>query len=473
MRMIGAVRLSRDTDETTSPERQREVINAWGALHRHDVVHVTEDVDVSGAVSAFTRGDLGPWLTDAPPSPWDLLVVSKLDRLSRSILDFGRLLEWCQSRGKAIVSVSEGVDFSTPTGRLLASIIVLFAQFERDRMSERRSEAAVKLRKTARWGGGLFVYGYQPQATGAGWLLVPDPVTSVVVQRMADDMIGGMSANRLARQLTEEGVETPRKAASWSPETVLRVLRNPALRGYVVRLDGSIERGDDGLPVKRAPVLEDDTWTRLQAVLTSGKTPVHREGASPLLDVAHCGLCGRKLHSALSSYQGRKFAYYRCAGVKRGTCKAGLIPQRDLESRVDREVVERYASVKYPERIITLASDNSGELAEVEESIAEIEAEVMAKRMPASSAGRMLTALEERRMLLAAIKPRAERVEYVETSDETVADRYLRLDPEQRRVMLLGLGVRVDAIKVRKATKLKPAGIAVNLSSAALVTADS
>jgi hypothetical protein len=62
--VLGAVRLSRMVDESTSPERQREQIRTWSKLHAHQVVHITEDTGVSGAIPATARPQLGPWLTD-------------------------------------------------------------------------------------------------------------------------------------------------------------------------------------------------------------------------------------------------------------------------------------------------------------------------------------------------------------------------------------------------------------------------
>jgi DNA invertase Pin-like site-specific DNA recombinase len=116
MRLLGAVRLSSLTDESTSPVRQREQIEGWGKLHRHTLAAITEDLDVSGAVSPFERPELGPWLTDpAKIALWDALIISKFDRLGRSQRDYLDLIEWTEANGKALVSVAESLDFSTPT----------------------------------------------------------------------------------------------------------------------------------------------------------------------------------------------------------------------------------------------------------------------------------------------------------------------------------------------------------------------
>jgi site-specific DNA recombinase len=84
-RVLGGVRLSRLVDESTSPERQRDQIRTWSKLHSHEVAHITEDTDASGAIPASSRPGLGPWLTDpALVGRWDILVAAKLDRITRS-----------------------------------------------------------------------------------------------------------------------------------------------------------------------------------------------------------------------------------------------------------------------------------------------------------------------------------------------------------------------------------------------------
>ena len=115
---------------------------------------MTEDVDTSGSVSPFDREDLGPWLTDpAKIGQWDALIVHKLDRLTRSMVDFIALLDWCRENGKTVISVSESFDFSTAHGRMLAQPLAMFAEFERSRIGERRADHARKARGLARWDG--------------------------------------------------------------------------------------------------------------------------------------------------------------------------------------------------------------------------------------------------------------------------------------------------------------------------------
>jgi site-specific DNA recombinase len=145
--VLGATRLSRDADESTSIERQSGGINGWADLRKtttgddYRVIHISEDSDVSGAVSPFERAGLGPYLTEPLLSTWQVLVVFRLDRLTRSIADFETVWKFLESNGKSLVSVAEQIDFGTTTGRLMARQLVIFAEYEREIIKARIKNA--------------------------------------------------------------------------------------------------------------------------------------------------------------------------------------------------------------------------------------------------------------------------------------------------------------------------------------------
>ena len=122
-RALGVRRLSHLTDESTSIERQGEHIENNVKARGDALVYMTCDTDVSGSVSPFEREDLGPWLTDPDKiAQWDYLIFTKLDRLTRSLIDFDAIVNWCDKNGKTVVSISESIDLSSYVGRMLANI---------------------------------------------------------------------------------------------------------------------------------------------------------------------------------------------------------------------------------------------------------------------------------------------------------------------------------------------------------------
>src|SRR5690606_11318181 len=120
-RALAAVRLSVLSDSSTS--RGRRVEHGTNRVRARGWEHAgtAEDPDVSATkYSPFNRPELGQWLTDDPPEPWDVLVVWRLDRLIRSSRDLAELLAWCEDRGKGFVSATEGFDLRTPFGKAMA-----------------------------------------------------------------------------------------------------------------------------------------------------------------------------------------------------------------------------------------------------------------------------------------------------------------------------------------------------------------
>jgi site-specific DNA recombinase len=102
MRLLPAIRLSIRDDASTSLERQMDKIQTYARLGDHELVSISEaeyDLDVSGAVSPWERPGLGPWLTDDRLGMWDAICVAKLDRLTRSLIDFVTLMAWLEARG--------------------------------------------------------------------------------------------------------------------------------------------------------------------------------------------------------------------------------------------------------------------------------------------------------------------------------------------------------------------------------------
>jgi site-specific DNA recombinase len=252
----------------------------------------------------------------------DVLMIAKLDRLSRSLADFVALLDWCKAHGKSIVSISESLDFSTPAGRMFANLLSCFAQFERERMSERWADHARKARSEARWDGRSIPPGYRPVKVNSHFELEPDPAGAEKIRSMAQAAIGGKSAVKIAA------------STGHHPSTVLSILRNQSLRGFVLHA-GQPVRGEDGLPVTRTPILDDDTWGRLQAALDRQARPRSgtRSDGSLLLGVLHCGKCGARLYFSTKA-EGARYRH-----PARSECRGGSFVAARMEKAVDEELL--------------------------------------------------------------------------------------------------------------------------------------
>lgn len=162
--MIGYLRVSTE-EQTTSGlglEAQRETITRYADAHGWDVIWY-EDAGLSA--KSMDRPALQEALTRLHPKNRDVdgIVVAKLDRLSRSVHDFSGLLRMANARKWSVVAIDLGVDTSTPTGRLVANVMMSVAEWEREIIGVRTSDAmqAAK-RKGQRFGPASAL----PQATG-------------------------------------------------------------------------------------------------------------------------------------------------------------------------------------------------------------------------------------------------------------------------------------------------------------------
>jgi DNA invertase Pin-like site-specific DNA recombinase len=138
------------------------------------------------------------------------VVVAKLDRLSRSLMDFSALMERARRRGWALVALDLGVDTTTPAGEMLANVLASFAQYERRIIGQRTKDALAEKRR-------------QGVRLGRRRVLDKDVVARIVGAREA-----GQTLAAIAGDLNAEGVPTARGGQRWYDSTVRCVLRYAA-----------------------------------------------------------------------------------------------------------------------------------------------------------------------------------------------------------------------------------------------------
>lgn len=284
LRGVRAVRLSVLTDETTSPERQRESCDGAAAALGVDFGgREALDLDVSASkTTPFDRPELGGWL--ARPDEFDVIVWWRFDRAVRSQGDMHELAKWASEHRKMLV-FAEGIgggrqtfDFRDPINpvtRMMLNQFAFAAEMEAWSIKERVTGAQAAMRMMPlRWRGSRQHYGYMPAPLeGGGWTLVPDPDAVKVIERMIRELMGGKTASQVAAGLNADGILSPRdyraekknrtlggktggakgetttrERFTWGPSIVKRVLTSPALIGWKMH-KGNPVRDSTGAPV--------------------------------------------------------------------------------------------------------------------------------------------------------------------------------------------------------------------------------
>ena len=203
--VVGYTRVSTEEQSRngTSLEAQREAIAAECRRRGWKLVEVREDAGFSG--KSLRRPGIRAALEAVESGRADALVVSKLDRLTRSLRDFTALLERARREGWALTVLDADVDTSTAAGEAMANVVGVFAQFERRRIGERTAEGIAKRRAAGqRWG--------RERA-------VP-PRVAARIRRLRSR---GWSYPKIADKLNSEGVATARGGRRWYPSTVRAV----------------------------------------------------------------------------------------------------------------------------------------------------------------------------------------------------------------------------------------------------------
>ncbi|MFJ8147159.1 recombinase family protein [Streptomyces sp. NPDC096094] len=366
LRYLACLRLSADSDGSTSIEWQRGVIrhHVSSPLLSGVLVGEAEDTDVSGSISPFKRPRLGKWLTSRADE-FDVIIAARMDRLTRRSMHFNELLEWAQENGKFIVCVEEGFDLSTPQGKMMARMTAVFAEAEWDTIQARILNGVQSRLENRSWLVGAPPTGYRIKAVEGGKrkVLEIDQDFHPYVEEIFTRVREGQSTHRIARDFNGRGVLTwgdhlrklkgeETKGTQWQSTIINKFIRSSWVPG-IYAYKGEAVLDDQGEPVilPEKPLASMEEWTDLVDRIKpapNAYTGGTRVSAKSLLSsIARCGNCGAPVTSLLNSGHTRKDGeripgnrYYRCSNkFKGGACTDGLYIRADaLDAAVDQAI---------------------------------------------------------------------------------------------------------------------------------------
>jgi site-specific DNA recombinase len=229
-RAVGYVRVS-TRKQQLSPAAQEAKIRALAALQDIELVEVYTDRESAKEGSMKTRPALLQVLELARRGEISRIIIAKLDRLTRSVMDLGEILTLLDRHGVSLASASESwMDTGSAAGRMILNIITSVAQWEREAIGE-RTAAVLGYKRDAGEVYGAVPYGFQAAGKAragklyAGMKLVPDSAEQLVISRVHRLRAKGQTLRAIASKLNADQVATKKLGGRWYASTVANVLR--------------------------------------------------------------------------------------------------------------------------------------------------------------------------------------------------------------------------------------------------------
>ena len=334
--------------EFNSLDAQHEACAAYVASQRHEGWRLTPERYDDGGISGGTldRPGLQHLLAAIDAGEVTMIVVYKIDRLTRSLADFAKLVERFDAAGCSFVSVTQSFNTSTSMGRLTLNVLLSFAQFEREVTAERIRDKIAASKKRGIWMGGTVPLGYR----AADRRLVIDPEEAALVRRIFERYLALGSVRRLKAELDSAGLRTPERVypsgrqsggAAFSRGKLYAMLSNPI---YV----GRIRHKSTVHPGQHEPIVEDALWRAIQERLASSRqsatSGTRGDHSSPLagrvVDPA-----GRSMRPSHAMKRGRRYRYYISAELIEGSIATGArgwrVPADEIEGALGQVIAAR------------------------------------------------------------------------------------------------------------------------------------
>lgn len=342
-------RLDRDFN---SIESQRDMCSAYITCQKHkDWAAVAQPYDDRGQSGAsLDRPELQRLLHDIENGEIDIVVIYKIDRLTRSLADFIRLIEVFDRYQVSFVSVTQSFDTSDSMGRLVLNILLTFAQFERELIADRIRDKVAAMKRRGKYAGGTPPFGYDV----VDRRLIVNPAEAAKVRSMYERYLELGSYRALCLELQAEGLQTKKWVTRFGQESGGK----PASNGMIYHILGSpiyvgrVPHNGDSYPGEHEAIIDEETWNAAQALrarrsMFAGNLRPSRNFLLGLFHDSH----GRRM---VSSNERKNSVYYRYyvseqsrwatrEGVKRYRMRADrfeeLVLSAVLETLNDREKV--------------------------------------------------------------------------------------------------------------------------------------
>ena len=316
--------------EFNSLDAQREACEAYIASQKPEGWVLVPDRYDDGGISGATleRPALKRLLADIEEHRVDVVVVYKIDRLSRALMDFSKLVEVFDRNNVTFVSVTQSFNTTTSMGRLTLNILLSFAQFEREVIGERIRDKFAASRKKGMWMGGFVPLGYDVKDRK----LVVNEAEAETVRRIFEKFTKTGSVTKLVRALRDEGVRGKRGRLI-DKGYVYQLFRNRVYIGEAVHKGVSY-------PGEHKAIISKALWDKVYAVLSEGprrRAAARRAQTPALLKGLIFGPTGCAMTPTHTRKGGRLYRYYIATDLLKHdapACTVRRVPAAEIEGAV-------------------------------------------------------------------------------------------------------------------------------------------
>lgn len=332
--------------EFSSLDAQREACEAYVASQRPEGWLLLGDRYDDGGFSGGTleRPALKRLIADIEAKAVDIVVVYKIDRLSRSLMDFAKLVEVFDRNGVTFVSVTQSFNTTTSMGRLTLNILLSFAQFEREVIGERIRDKIAASRRRGMWMGGFVPMGYVVKDRK---LFIQDTEADLV-RSLFKRFVKIRSATKLVQQLASENVRN-RYGKLIEKGALYKLLSNRVYIGEAVHKGTSY-------PGEHQAIIDRDLWDKVHGILKESprkRAAANRIQSPALLKGLIFGPEGVPMTPSHTRRRGRLYRYYvATSAIRSGEPNTNPI-QRIPASEIEAAVVEQIKLlVRSPEIVV-------------------------------------------------------------------------------------------------------------------------
>lgn len=345
-----------------SIDAQREAGRAYVASQRTEGWSLAPDdyLDPGFSGGNMERPGLRRLMADIEAGQIDIVIVYKIDRLTRSLTDFARMVEVFERHGVSFVSVTQQFNTTTSMGRLMLNVLLSFAQFEREVTGERIRDKIAASKRKGLWMGGVVPLGYRVEARQ----LVIAPDEAKRVRGIFERFVALRSTTALVRELAADGMTT-RTGTRFSKQGLHKLLTNRLYLGEIVHKGTSF-------PGQHEAIIDPAMWEAVQAVFAEHPAVRRATAVLPNDEALLRGLIfladGERLQPSFTTKaNGRRYRYYVSRRSQRFGADANplaMLPAAPIEQMVLAQVHEALGAPKVVQAVCDAAREQGLPLSE-------------------------------------------------------------------------------------------------------------